>query len=70
MTDSRSDAARIEALETRLAHQDRIIGELNDVITTQWRKIDACERQIARLREEFESSAPAREGPEPPPPHY
>ncbi len=62
--------ARIDALESRLAHQDRTIGELNEVITTQWNKIDRLERLIARLREEMQNIGPARESPEPPPPHW
>jgi SlyX protein len=65
-----SDAARLEALETRVAHQEIVISELNEVITSQWRKIDALERQFALLREELQSLAPARDAPEPPPPHY
>ena len=62
--------ARLDALEMRAAHQDRIIADLNETITTQWRKIDAMERQLARLREELETAGTHRDGPEPPPPHY
>jgi len=61
---------RLDALETRFAHQERTISELNEVITSQWAKIDMLERQFLRLREEVQNMAPAREGPEPPPPHY
>lgn len=62
--------ARIEALEIRLAHQDRITGELNETVTAQWREIDALRREVERLREEFQSIGSQRDGPEPPPPHY
>lgn len=62
--------ARLEALEAHLAHQDRIITDLNEVVTTQYRKIDRLERLIERLRESMLSLAPQRDGPEPPPPHY
>lgn len=62
--------ARLEGLEVRVAHQDRTISELNEVITSQWAKIEVLERQFLRLREEVQNMAPAREGPEPPPPHY
>ena len=65
-----SDAARLDALETRIAHQDRTIAELNDVMTAQWRKIDFLERRLAQLREEMQTLEPRRDGPEPPPPHY
>jgi SlyX protein len=70
MTDMADHSARIDALEIRIAHQDRQISELNEVITDQWRAVDALKRQIAMLRDELQSLAPGREGPEPPPPHY
>ena len=71
MSDSLTDtSARLEALETRIAHQDGIIADLNDAITGQWRKVDALERQIALLRHELQTLGPAREAQEPPPPHY
>ena len=61
---------RITDLEIRMAHQDQIIAELNDVITAQWKKLDALERQLKRLGEELESmeagEAPANQKP----PHY
>jgi SlyX protein len=63
-------AERIDGLEIRIAHQDRTISELNDVITEQWSRIEILERQIMRMREEMQNMTPAREGPEPPPPHY
>ncbi len=47
MSREHSDSSRLDALETLAAHQDRIITELNDAITAQWRKIDALERQVA-----------------------
>jgi SlyX protein len=47
--------ARFENLETRLAHQEKTIGELSDVVTTQWRKIEALEFQLRRFGEELQS---------------
>ncbi len=71
MSDGFSDnSSRLDALEMRIAHQDRMIAELNEVITSQWRKIDALERQLAQLREEYQNIAAQRDAPEPPPPHY
>ena len=61
---------RITELEIRLAHQDQTIAELNEMVTTQWRKIEALERQMGRLREEVQNSQTERGGDEPPPPHY
>jgi SlyX protein len=62
---------RLDALEMRVAHQDKAIADLNDVITAQWKQIDQMERQLRRLGEELE----AMETPEGPaanqrPPHY
>jgi SlyX protein len=62
---------RLQDLEIRMAHQDQTIAELNDVITAQWKKLDALERQLHRLGEELE----AMESGESPaanqkPPHY
>jgi SlyX protein len=62
-------ADRIDDLETRVAHQEKTIGELNDVITAQWRKMEAIEFQLRRLGEEMQTmdggTAVDR-----PPPHY
>ena len=60
----------IHALESRIAHLHRIIAELNETVTAQWRKIDALERELKMLREEVRNSFPARSEPEPPPSHY
>ena len=70
MTDSAHQPERLDALEIRIAHQDRTIAELNEVVTEQWRTIDGLSRTLARLIEEIRSLEPRREGPEPPPPHY
>jgi SlyX protein len=70
MTHSDSNSERLLTIETRLAHQDKMITDLNEVITAQWRKIDTLERQLARLREELEAFEPSNGLPEKPPPHY
>jgi SlyX protein len=61
---------RINDLEVRMAHQDQTIADLNDVITAQWKKLDALERQLKRVSEELETmdqgEAPANQKP----PHY
>jgi SlyX protein len=62
--------ARIEALEILAAHQERSIAELNDVITSHWRRFEAFERLIAQMRDELQNIAPQRGAREPPPPHY
>jgi MscS family membrane protein len=59
----------IAELEQRIAEQERMIADLNEMVGSQWRKIDAPERRIGELREEFDAASLARPGaPEPPPP--
>jgi uncharacterized coiled-coil protein SlyX len=70
MSDGHSDFSRLDALETAVAHQDKTIAELNGAVTAQWRKIDALERQVAKLIVEIQNIEAPRDAPEPPPPHY
>ena len=73
MTETQALAARIEALEMRVAHQDRTIEDLNLTITAQWKEIETLTRQIARLGDQLQEvrdNSGATGEPEPPPPHY
>ena len=66
-------AARIEALEVRAAHQDRVIEDLNALVTEQWKQIDALAKQVERMADRLrrvEDNVPAADAPDPPPPHY
>lgn len=64
-------AARVSALEERIAHQDATIEDLNATITAQWRTIDALAREVATQRDRLQDLGPREPGaPEPPPPHY
>jgi uncharacterized coiled-coil protein SlyX len=63
-------SSRIDELETRQAHHEKIIGELNDVITQQWRKFAELERHMLRLTEELQSIDRAGNSIDRPPPHY
>lgn len=65
-----TDPARLDALEIRIAHQDKTIAELNEVVAAQWRRIETLERELKMLREEVRNSWPGRSEAEPPPPHY
>lgn len=70
MTDT-DTAARMTELETRLAEQDRMIADLNEMVIAQWRKIDSLDRRFSELRDEMDTAALTRAGAtEPPPPHY
>jgi SlyX protein len=62
---------RLDEMEIRIAHQDKTIVELNDVILAQWKKLEMLERQLRRLGEELESME-SDEGPSAnqKPPHY
>jgi SlyX protein len=64
---------RLEALEVRVAYQDRTIEDLNGIVTAQWKQLDDLAKQVAgmadRLRNVEENTPPSGE-PEPPPPHY
>jgi SlyX protein len=71
MTDA-GTLTRIEALEMRIAYQDRTIEDLNASVTEQWKRIDGLTRQLEQMAERlrrFEESGPSGEE-EPPPPHY
>jgi SlyX protein len=60
-------------LQTRLAFQDSVIEELNQVVTNQQKQIDRLENMMAGLRSQFESmqnQQMMKLSDEPPPPHY
>ncbi len=64
---------RLTALETRLAHHERMAEDLSDVIAEQQRTIDLLTAQLRRLTERMRdmaagwSSSPQDDKP---PPHY
>ena len=72
MPDQGTGEARLDRLETRLAQQERVIEELNGVVTAQWAVIDALRRQLERLDDRLgESETRERAGtPQQRPPHY
>ena len=64
---------RVEALEARIAYQDRTIEDLDKALTAQWAQIDALTREVARLADRLQQAEDRRGDdllPEPPPPHY
>jgi SlyX protein len=65
--------ARIEALETKVAYQERTIEELNGALNEQWKQVDLLTKQVGRLLDRIkrvEETAPSSPADEPPPPHY
>ena len=64
-----TDPTRIDELEMRITHQDKALADLNDAVLAQWKKIEALERQLKRVTDEFQN---LESGPVPieKPPHY
>ena len=64
-------AGRLEALEAHIAHQDAAIEDLNAMILTQWRTIDALARELGAFGDRLRDLSHREVGqPEPLPPHY
>lgn len=52
---------KIEAIETTLAHHERQIGELSEMIASQWKEIDRLKRHIMKTEAKMEELASARD---------
>ena len=61
---------RMNELEMRVAHQEKTIAELNDVITAQWKKMETLERKLQRFGEELEAMESSETLANQKPPHY
>lgn len=64
---------RFENLEVRLAYQDQMLNELNDVVTDQQARIMQLEQLVKALTERLQAmsdAAPAATAAEEKPPHY
>lgn len=64
---------RIAALEMALAHQDRVIEDLNAVILDQARRVERLERQAKLLADRLfaaEADLPGGRSEDRPPPHW
>jgi SlyX protein len=61
--------ARIIELEMRIAHQDRTIADLDEVVREFADRVTALERLVEELRESASSADDLGPGDEPPP-HY
>lgn len=63
---------RLQRLEETVADQGRLIDDLNEVITDQWKQIEKLQRDLKRIDEELaeiESGDPEH-GRITKPPHY
>jgi SlyX protein len=68
-----SSDRRIEEVEVKLAHQEVVVSDLNDVIYRQQKQIDQLERGYARLLQrlvELVAMADPDVPADAPPPHY
>ena len=45
---------RIIDIETTLAHHDEQIAQMSDLITDQWKQIEALKKQLSRLSDKLE----------------
>lgn len=73
MSDADALARRLETVEAALAHQERIVADLDKVVVEQWQVIDRLSRRVEMLVDRLgEAEARLRQAgpPEPPPPHY
>jgi SlyX protein len=62
--------ARLTELELKVAHQDKTLEELSDMVANQWKVIDLLKREVLRLNEqvvELGETAKSAGGKEP---HY
>lgn len=60
-------------LETRLAYDERMLEELNDLVYRQQQVIDRLVGEVTLLREQLRIMLPSLQPPqddEPPPPHW
>lgn len=63
---------RLEYLESTVAQQDRLLEQLNDIVTSQQRQIDEMEKKLMLLGQRIRHLAQnTGDGPaDLPPPHY
>ena len=67
-----SKESRLEALEVKIAHLERALQELSDVVYAQRRELDAQQARYQRLLEQVEAAdrQPAADSPFEIPPHF
>jgi SlyX protein len=64
---------RIDDLELRFMHQEKTINDLNETVCRQEVAIARLERELGRMREQFQTLSPSinrTSDEEEPPPHY
>lgn len=71
---SSNDRETISNLEVQVAHQTKLLDELNETVRAQWTEIDKLTRSVTLLADRLlnieMASKKGMPGEEPPPPHY
>jgi uncharacterized coiled-coil protein SlyX len=65
-----TDEARLLKLEEKVAYQDKLIAELNEVVVSLHRVTDTLSDRLRTIERELRSELGARDMPNEPPPHY
>jgi SlyX protein len=65
-----SSEDRFVDIETKLAHQEDLVDELNKVVYQQTRRIDQLEALVNQLAEHIRNNAQSGQPGNEPPPHY
>jgi uncharacterized coiled-coil protein SlyX len=64
------EEARLLKLEEKVAYQDKLIAELNDVVVSLHRKHDQLQARFAVMEASLRSELDRRDVPHEKPPHY
>jgi uncharacterized coiled-coil protein SlyX len=65
-----SEEARLLKLEEKVAYQDKLIAELNDVVVSLHRKSDQLKSRVDVLEAALKTELGLRDVPNERPPHY
>ncbi|MBC8069860.1 MAG: SlyX family protein [Deltaproteobacteria bacterium] len=61
---------RIVELEVRVAYQEKMLRDLDEVVSAYANRIDVLTRELEELRRRVESGGDAQDISDEPPPHY
>ena len=70
MSEDSTHESRLLKLEEKVAYQDKIIAELNDVVVTLNRSVDSMGKRLESLERTIRGELGGREQPNEKPPHY
>ena len=64
------EEVRLLRLEEKIAYQDKLIADLNDVVVSLSRETDALSQRLKTFERTLGNELGARDMPNEPPPHY